>query len=64
MFEVTFVDECTYHCNSVDEVYDVISIFHGSLVFANYIKSVCAKAKPGDKIEYKDDGIIIECKQM
>ena len=62
MFEVIFLDECTYRCRSVEEVYDIISTFHGSFVFANYIKSICTNAKPGDKFVYKDDGLIIECK--
>ena len=60
-FKVIFLDECTYNCRSVEEVYNVISTFHGSLIFANHIKSLCAKAKSGDRFEFKFDGLIIEC---
>ena len=61
-FEVVFLDECTYHCRSLEDVYETILLFHGSFILANYIKSVCAKTKSGDVLEYRDIGLIIECK--
>jgi len=59
IFEVVFLDECTYQCRSIEEVYNVVSDVHGSLLFAKYISSLCAEAKPGDRFEYRDVGLII-----
>lgn len=61
-FELTFLDECVYNIDTLDNVSETIFNVTGLLMFANHVKDVCSKAKPGDRFEYRDVGLIIECK--
>lgn len=47
--------------DNASEVANVIFDKTGLWMFASHVRQVCGKAKSGDRFEYEDVGVIIEC---
>lgn len=47
--------------DNADEVANVIFNNTGLWMFASHVRQACNEAKSGDRFEYEDVGVIIEC---
>ena len=65
MFKL-IMEEKNVNCtlDNADNVANLVFELTGLWMFASHVREVCGKAKSGDKFEYDDCGITIECLLM
>lgn len=62
MFRLVIEDKnIDYELDNANEVANAIFNNTNEWMFASHVREVCANAKSGDRFEYEDNGITIEC---